>query len=94
MDKRAADKLAYEVAKCIERGVIGTRSGPADALLDYLNIGNGEFKSVPQWVEFYEFQLARSDGVLGKSAQMASDKRSGGATEQFDNYAPPMPYDR
>jgi len=54
-DKLAADRLAYEVAKCIERGVIGTRSGPADALLDYLEIGQpGGFQSVPEWVARYE----------------------------------------
>jgi len=34
-DKRAADALANEVAKLIERGVIDSRSPAADALLDY-----------------------------------------------------------
>lgn len=56
-DKRAADKLAYEVAKCIERGFIGTRSGPSDALLNYLNVGGlGGPKSVPEWIENYELK--------------------------------------
>jgi hypothetical protein len=59
-DKLAADSLAYEVAKCIERGVIGTRSGPADALLDYLAIGQSDgAQSVPEWVERYESKQAR-----------------------------------
>lgn len=59
-DKQAADKLAYEVAKCIERGVIGTRSGPSDALLDYLNIGGLDGpKSVPEWVERYELKKSK-----------------------------------
>lgn len=55
--RRAADKLAYDVAKCIERGTLGPRSGPADSLLDYLAIGQPEgFSSVPEWVEWYEKQ--------------------------------------
>lgn len=56
--KIAADKLAYAVAKCVERGALNERSGPADALLDYLEIGNrpDSFTSVPQWVAWYESQ--------------------------------------
>lgn len=56
----AADRLAYCVAKCIERGALGSRSGPADALLDYLAIGQSEgFSSVPEWVEWYENKVKR-----------------------------------
>ena len=37
--RRAADRLAYEVAKAVGRGAIGSRSAIGDALLDYLGIG-------------------------------------------------------
>lgn len=58
--QRGADRLAYAVAKCIERGVLDSRSGPADALLDYLAIGQSDgFSSVPEWVEHYEEQNGR-----------------------------------
>ena len=53
--KRAADRLAYAVAICVARRVLDERSAPADALLDYLEIGQpGGPLSVPQWVEQYE----------------------------------------
>lgn len=53
--RRAGDRLAYAVAKCIERGALNSRSGPADALLDYLEIGStGGPQSVPEWVAAYE----------------------------------------
>jgi hypothetical protein len=51
----AADRLAYSVAKLVVRGVLDTRSGPADELLVYLNVGgvNGP-ASVPEWIVMYE----------------------------------------
>ena len=50
-----ADKLAYEVARAIERGTIRTRSAIDDALLDYLNIGGvGGPDTVPAWMEEYQ----------------------------------------
>ena len=59
-DRRAADRLAYAVAKCIECGAIGTRSGPADALLAYLKIGGLDGpKSVRDWVRSYESRESR-----------------------------------
>ncbi len=54
-DKIAADKLAYECARCIEHGVLGSRSGVGDALLLYLNVGGMRGPvSVPDWVDEYE----------------------------------------
>lgn len=58
--RRAADRLAYAVAKCVERGVLDARSGPADALLDYLQIGQTDgHQSVPEWVAEYEAKSSR-----------------------------------
>jgi hypothetical protein len=52
---RAADRLAYAVAKCIEFGMLNSRSGPADALLDYLEIGSTYgCNTVPEWMAEYE----------------------------------------
>jgi hypothetical protein len=52
-----ADRLAYECAKLIEAGHLDTRSGMADALLDYLDIGHpGGAKDVPTWMESYKNQ--------------------------------------
>lgn len=45
-DKRAADALAREVQKLIDRKVIDSRSPAADALLDYVDPGPNE--SVPE----------------------------------------------
>ena len=60
MDKRAADKLAYAVAKCIENKALDERSAPADALLDYLCVGQpGGPMTVPEWVRQYEDERAR-----------------------------------
>lgn len=53
--RRAADRLAYEVAKAVGRGSIGSRSAVGDALLDYLGIGTLDGPSdVPTWIEQYE----------------------------------------
>ena len=53
-DKIAADKLAYECSRLIDRGVLDSRSGVADALLNYLNVGGlGGPSTVPQWQEEY-----------------------------------------
>lgn len=55
LQKRAADRLAYAVAICVARRFLDERSAPADALLDYLEIGQpGGPLSVPQWIEQYE----------------------------------------
>jgi len=52
---RGADRLAYECAKAIERGAIGSRSAIGDALLDYLQIGHPDGPpDVPTWIEDYE----------------------------------------
>lgn len=54
MGKRAADSLAYQCAIAVRQGRIGTRSGIADALLDYLDIGGpGGPKSVSEWIKQY-----------------------------------------
>ena len=55
-DKRAADALAREVQKLIDRKVIDSRSMAADALLDYVDPGPNE--SVPG-------KLAESGGGTG-----------------------------
>jgi hypothetical protein len=60
--KIAADRLAYAVAKCVERGSLDSRSGPADALLNYLEIGGiGGFQSVPDWVADYEAKQKKAN---------------------------------
>ena len=54
-NKRGADRLAYAVARCVMSGALDARSGPADALLDYLEIGTSEgCNSVPDWMKKYE----------------------------------------
>ena len=60
--RRAADRLAYAVAKLIERRVLDARCNAADALLDYLEIGAiDKPASVPQWVEQYEAAKQKKD---------------------------------
>lgn len=50
-----ADRLAYTVAKLIQAGHLDSRSAAADALLDYLGIGQpGEPQDVPTWMDRYE----------------------------------------
>lgn len=51
-----ADALAYECAKLISSGVLDMRSGVADELLDYLEIGSGGHASVPEWISEYEMK--------------------------------------
>jgi hypothetical protein len=54
-DKRAADRLAREVARLIDIRIVGSRSAVADALLDYLQVGGIEGpKSVPEWCEAHD----------------------------------------
>jgi len=54
IEKRAADRLAYECSRMIDQQVLGERSGVADALLDYANIGGvGGPNSIPEWQEQY-----------------------------------------
>jgi hypothetical protein len=51
----AGDRLAYAVAKAIQRGTVGTRSAIDDALLDYLAIGGLDGPlDVLEWTEQYE----------------------------------------
>lgn len=53
--RRAADALAYECAKAVRSGRLDGRSGIADALLDYLNVGGfGGPLDVHAWMENYE----------------------------------------
>lgn len=53
--RRAADKLAYTVAKLVDRRVLDARCPAADALLDYLEIGAPDKPStVPEWMQQYE----------------------------------------
>ena len=52
---RGADRLAYQVATAIMRGSIAARTGIADALEDYLEIGSTDGPTtVPEWIEQYE----------------------------------------
>lgn len=52
---RAADRLAYEVARLVAMGTIDARSAASDALLAYLGVGSvGGPQSVPEWVAKYE----------------------------------------
>jgi hypothetical protein len=54
-NKIGADRLAYAVARLIQRRVLDSRSEAGDALLDYLGIGQpGEPQDVPTWMEGYE----------------------------------------
>ncbi len=49
------DRLAYAVAKKIQKGQIRTRTPISDALEDYLNIGGvGGPLGVLEWIEEYE----------------------------------------
>ena len=58
----AADRLAYECARAVERRTIGPRSGVGDALLDYLEVGQVDGPcSVPEWVEQYEAARAEEE---------------------------------
>ena len=60
---RAADRLAYECCKAIQRRDVGERSGIGDALLDYLNIGHlGGPPDVPTWMEDYEHEYVLNRG--------------------------------
>lgn len=53
--RRAADALAYECAKAVRSGRLDARSGIADALLDYLDVGGlGGPMDVLTWMEDYE----------------------------------------
>ena len=55
IDKIAAERLAYECAYQIKIGHLSSRSSIADALLNYLRVGNpGGEKSIPEWLEKYE----------------------------------------
>ena len=56
-DKRAADHLADEVAKLVERKVIDARSPAADALLDYRDPPFGDPHA--RRVHFLEMLLGR-----------------------------------
>ena len=60
MAKRGSDRLAYECARLVMRGLLDARSGVADALLDYLSIGNADSPAdVPTWVDAYERKAAK-----------------------------------
>lgn len=62
IEKIGADRLAYECARQILLGRIGSRSGIGDALLDYLRIGQPDgHDSVPDWMEQYEASNTRSE---------------------------------
>lgn len=53
--KESSDRLAFCVGKLVCSGAIDSRSGAADELLVYLNIGgvNGP-SSVPEWMTNYQ----------------------------------------
>lgn len=52
---RGADALAYQCALLVMRGLLDSRSGVADALLNYLNVGGLDGpKDVPEWMRAYE----------------------------------------
>jgi hypothetical protein len=53
--KKKADNLAFFVGRLVVNGHLDARSGAADALLEYLNIGGVDGPStVPEWLESYE----------------------------------------
>lgn len=53
-DRRGADKLAYECARAVQEGRVGSRSAIGDALLNYLEVGGMDGpRSVPEWMEKY-----------------------------------------
>ncbi len=58
-NRKASDRLAYEVARVIVSGILNSRSPAADALLDYLKIGSGGPETLPAWMEQYEQYEAR-----------------------------------
>lgn len=59
--KRAADALAYACATTVKRGLIGSRSSIADALLDYLDVGGvGGPRDVCEWIDAYEKTLGEA----------------------------------
>lgn len=54
-DLRGADALAYQCARLIIGGHLDSRSGVADALLNYLDVGGlSGPKDVPTWMKQYE----------------------------------------
>jgi hypothetical protein len=55
MHKKKADNLAYFVGRLVVNGHLDARSGAADALLEYLNIGGVDGPStVPEWLESHD----------------------------------------
>jgi hypothetical protein len=44
--ERSADRLAHEVKRLVERGVIDARSPAGDALLDYGGVRHGEWAPI------------------------------------------------
>lgn len=86
---RAADRLAYQVAKAILRGSIRTRTGVSDALEDYLEIGGIDGpKTVPEWVERYEaaeagkITIVTAPAELIEAGQRATRKAAEAAKEE------------
>ena len=56
-DKRAADRMAYEIARLVKAGRIDERSRASDAALDYMQVGGIDGpKSAPEWVDAYELR--------------------------------------
>lgn len=60
-DKLAADRLAYEVARLVSRGVLDERSRASDAAMDYMRVGGvGGPITVVEWVDAYERRVGIS----------------------------------
>lgn len=66
--RRAADALAYECAKAVRSGRLDARSGIADALLDYLDVGGlGGPTDVSSWMRDYEQNEKPNTNRIGGS---------------------------
>ncbi len=64
--RRAANALAYECAKAVCSGRLDARSGIADALLDYLDVGgSGGPTDVRSWMVDYEQNEKRRTNLSG-----------------------------
>lgn len=72
--ERAADALAYECARAVRSGRLDARSGIADALLDYLDIGGcGGPADVGEWMRDYEKKQSPTQPAAEESATLKAE---------------------
>ena len=63
-------RLAYHVARAVQRGGIGTRSQIGDTLLDFLDIGGPDgLRDVPAWIAQYEAKQATPEPAAAETQE-------------------------